>query len=273
MLFLFVLVRNQSFHGRANLDLPGAQIELIKELYKTGKPLIIVIMAGRPLSIKNILPYSKAILYAWHPGTMGGSAIADVIFGKKNPSGKLPISIPVSGGQCPIYYSKKNTGRPADYSNWVPIDRIPVRAPQTSLGNTSHHLDDGFEPLFPFGYGLSYTTFEYSNLKLSSASIPINGSIKATVTLANTGKMDGYEIVQLYTHDLVGSITRPVKELKAFKKVMLKAGESKEIEFTISYADLEFYKSWSEKVVEPGKFDLWIGGDSNSGLKAHFEIE
>ena len=203
-------------HGRANLDLPGVQSDLINELEKTGKPIITVIMAGRPLSIKNILSSSKAVLYAWHPGTMGGPAIADVLFGKVNPSGKLPISIPVSGGQCPIYYSKKNTGRPADYSNWVPIDKIPVRAPQTSLGNTSHHLDDGFEPLFPFGFGLSYTTFNYSNLVLSPASISGDGSINLTVTIRNSGGKDGFEVVQLYTHDIVGSITRPVKELKAF---------------------------------------------------------
>lgn len=260
-------------HGRANLDLPGVQIELIKELHKTGKPLIVVIMAGRPLSIKNILPYSKAILYAWHPGTMGGPAIADVLFGKANPSGKLTISIPVSAGQCPIYYSKKNTGRPADYNNWISIDKIPVRAPQTSLGNTSHHLDDGFEPLFPFGFGLSYTSFEYSNLSLSSNTMPINGKITAKVTITNKGKVEGYETAQLYTHDLVGSITRPVKELKAFKKVMIKAGESREIEFSLNATDLVFYKSWSEKVIEPGKFNLWIGGDSNSGLMAQFAIE
>jgi len=129
-------------HSRANIDLPGAQSELVQELYKTGKPIIVVIMAGRPLSIGNILPYTDAVIYAWHPGTMGGSAIADIIFGKANPSGKLPISIPKSAGQCPIYYSKKNTGRPADKNSWTPIDKIPVRAPQSSIGNTSNHLDD-----------------------------------------------------------------------------------------------------------------------------------
>lgn len=260
-------------HGRANLELPGAQAELIKTLAKTGKPIIVIIMAGRPLAIKNILPYSSAILYAWHSGTMGGPAIADVVFGNFNPSGKLPISFPVSGGQCPIYYSKKNTGRPADYNNWISIDKIPVRAPQTSLGNTSHHLDEGFEPLFPFGFGLSYTTFEFTDLILSSTSMPIDGNIDITVTITNKGKMDGFETVQLYTRDLVASITRPVKELKAFKKIYLKAGESKTVIFTLKANDLGFYKSWNERVVEPGKFDLWVGSNSVSGLKTQFEIK
>lgn len=260
-------------HGRANLELPGVQAELIKALSKTGKPIIVIIMAGRPLAIKNILPYSRAILYAWHPGTMGGPAITDIVFGNFNPSGKLPISFPVSGGQCPIYYSKKNTGRPADCNNWISIDKIPVRAPQTSLGNTSHHLDDGFEPLFPFGFGLSYTTFEFTNLKLSSTSMPIDGNMDITVTITNKGKMDGFETAQLYTRDLVASITRPVKELKAFKKIYMKVGESKTVIFNIKAKDLGFYKSWNERVVEPGKFDLWVGSSSVSGLKTQFEIK
>lgn len=260
-------------HGRANINLPGVQAELVKELHKTGKPIIAILMAGRPLSITNILPFASAVIYAWHPGTMGGPAIANAIFGKINPSGKLPISMPVSAGQCPIYYSKKNTGRPADYINWVPINKIPVRAPQTSLGNTSHHLDDGFEPLFPFGFGLSYTTFEYSNLRLSSETIPVNGSLIINVTIENKGKMDGFETVQLYVRDLTGSITRPVKELKGFKKINLKAGEKKELEFTLKADELAFYKSWNEKVVEPGAFNVWIGADSNSGLMGRFQME
>lgn len=260
-------------HGRANIDLPGVQAELVKELYKTGKLIIAIVMAGRPLAITNILPYTKAIIYAWHPGTMGGPAIANVVFGKINPSGKLPISMPVSAGQCPIYYSKKNTGRPADYINWVPMKKIPVRAPQTSLGNTSHHLDDGFEPLFPFGFGLSYTTFEYSNLHLSSETIPMDGTLKITVSVENKGKVDGSETVQLYIRDLTGSITRPVKELKGFQKTVLKAGEKKELVFTINANELAFYKTWSEKVLEPGAFNVWIGGDSNSGLMGRFQIK
>lgn len=260
-------------HGRANIDLPGSQAQLVKELASTGKPVIAVIMAGRPLSIGNIMPYTSAILYAWHPGTMGGPAIANVLFGVTNPSGKLPISFPRSGGQCPIYYAKKNSGRPADYTNWVPIDKIPVRAPQTSLGNTNHHLDDGFEPLFSFGFGLSYTTFEYSDLSLSSEKMGTNGAITISVTITNTGKTGGYEIAQLYTHDVVGSITRPVKELKGFAKIWLDAGESKSIEFTLSASDLAFYKSWSEQVVEPGQFRLWVGGSSTTGLTQQFSIE
>lgn len=260
-------------HGRANINLPGVQTELIEELHKTEKPIIAVIMAGRPLSIKNILPFCDAVIYAWHPGTMGGPAIADVVFGKANFSGKLPISIPVSGGQCPIYYAKKNTGRPANYNSWTPIEKIAVRAPQTSLGNESHHLDDGFEPLFPFGFGLSYTTFEYSNLQLSSTLILKDESIKISASISNTGKIEGYETVQLYVHDVVGSITRPVKELKAFQKVKIKPGETVNVSFNLSANDLAYYVDWNNKIIEPGLFTVWVGTDSNSGLKAQFELK
>lgn len=260
-------------HGRANINLPGVQTELIEELHKTEKPIIAVIMAGRPLSIKNILPFCDAVIYAWHPGTMGGHAIADVVFGKANFSGKLPISIPVSAGQCPIYYAKKNTGRPANYKSWTPIEKIAVRAPQTSLGNESHHLDDGFEPLFPFGFGLSYTTFEYSNLQLSSTSISNNESIKISATITNTGKFEGYETVQLYVHDVVGSITRPVKELKAFQKVKIKPSESVDVTFTLNANDLAYYIDWNNRVIEPGLFSVWIAPNSNSGLKDQFELK
>lgn len=259
-------------HGRANLGLPGAQADLVNQLAKTGRPIVTIIMAGRPLAVGNILPSSKAILYAWHPGTMGGPAIVDVLFGKVNPSGRLPISIPVSGGQCPIYYAKKNTGRPADYTNWVPMDKIPVRAPQTSLGNTSHHLDDGFEPLFPFGYGLSYTTFSYSDLKLSTGSISARGTINISARIKNTGTFDGEEVVQLYIRDVVGSLTRPVRELKGFRKIHIKPGESVEVSFALGAHELGYYKTWSERVVEPGRFEVFIGPNSQSGLKGEFEI-
>lgn len=260
-------------HGRAHIDLPGVQADLIKELHKSGKPIITVVMAGRPLAISNILPYSNAVIFAWHPGTMGGTAIADVLFGKENFSGKLPISIPVSAGQCPIYYAKKNTGRPADYNSWIPMDKIPVRAPQTSLGNASQHLDDGFEPLFPFGFGMSYTTFEYSNINLSSPSISVKDTLMISATITNTGKFDGYETPQLYIHDVVGSITRPVKELKAFQKIKIKSGESANVTFKLTASDLAFYKSWNEEVVEPGLFYVWIGPSSNQGLKAQFTLQ
>lgn len=260
-------------HGRANIELPGAQVELIKELAKVGKPVIVVVMAGRPLALKNILPYSNAILYAWHPGTMGGEAISDILFGKANPSGKLTLSMPVSGGQCPIYYAKKNTGRPANYNSWTPIEKIKVRAPQTSLGNESHHLDDGFEPLFSFGFGFSYTNFEYCDLKLSQTELPLNGTLQVSVKVKNTGDMDGYESVQLYIQDVVGSITRPVKELKAFKKVFIKKGEETQVQLSLKAEDLGFYRTWNDYVIEPGLFNLWVGTDSKTGLKAEFKIQ
>lgn len=258
-------------HSLANLDLQGAQSELINSLAATGKPLVTVVMAGRQLTIANEVEASDAVIYSFHPGTMGGPAIADVLFGKVNPSGKTPVTFPRMTGQCPIYYAYNNTGRPSNPTEML-IDEIPVEAGQTSVGCRSFYLDAGTSPLFPFGYGLSYTTFEYSDLKLSSASLSANDNLSVTFTLKNTGKYDGTEVVQLYVQDKVGSVTRPVKELKSFQRVDLKSGESKQVSFTVPVSDLAFWGYDMKYEVEPGDFKLWVGTNSAEGLSADFTV-
>lgn len=260
-------------HSLAELHLQGKQNELIEAVAAVGKPVVMVVMAGRPLAIGNLIPKVDAILYAWHNGTMGGPAIADLLFGDAIPSGKLPITFPKGEGQIPIYYNHKSTGRPADIKNWTPLDKIPVEAVQHSLGNTSHYLDYGFEPLFPFGYGLSYTTFAYSNLKVSKSVIPMNGLVEVSVDITNTGKYEADEVAQLYIHDRFGSITRPVKELKGFKRVSLKPGETKSVSFTLTKTELAFWNNESKFQAESGDFDVWIGSNSVEGLKGSFAIK
>ncbi|HUW93825.1 MAG TPA: beta-glucosidase BglX [Bacteroidales bacterium] len=257
---------------RGEIDLPGAQSELISELSKTGKPLIIVVMAGRPLAIGDEMNESDAVLYAWHGGTMAGPALADLIFGKESPSGKLPVTFVKGAGQIPFYYYHMNTGRPATAQSWTPIDSIPVENPQSSLGYKSFQLDYGYTPLLPFGFGLSYTTFEYSDLSLSALSMSLTGSIDVKATITNTGDMDAVEIVQLYIRDRVGSITRPVKELKGFRRVNIRKGENAVVEFTIDAADLAFFNG-KETLTEAGQFDVWIGTNSDEGLHGEFIVE
>ncbi|MCY1721065.1 beta-glucosidase BglX [Prolixibacteraceae bacterium Z1-6] len=260
-------------HCRASLDLPGAQNELIEEVAKAGKPIVLVVMAGRPLAIGAVSKHVDAVLYSFHPGTMGGPALAELLLGVSNPSGKLPVTFPKSAGQIPIYYNHKNTGRPVDKASWTCIDDIPLNTFQTSLGNTSHYLDLGFDPLYPFGFGLSYTTFEYKDLKIETPKVKLDDDVIASVTLENTGNFIGEEVVQLYVRDLVGSVTRPVKELKAFQRVQLKPGESKKITFKINTSELAFFNNEMKEVTEPGEFHLWIGGSSNADLQASFIIE
>ena len=257
---------------RGEINLPGVQSELISELSKTGKPLIMVVMAGRPLAIGDEMNESDAVLYAWHGGTMAGPALADLIFGKESPSGKLPITFVKGAGQIPFYYYHNNTGRPATAQSWTPIDSIPVENPQSSLGYKSFQLDYGYTPLLPFGFGLSYTTFEYSDLSLSALSMSLTGSIDVKATIANTGEMDADEVVQLYVRDRVGSITRPVKELKGFKRVTIKKGEKTEVIFKIDAAALAFFNG-KETLTEPGQFDVWIGTNSDEGLHGEFIVE
>lgn len=259
-------------HSLSNINLIGVQSELLKAVKSVGKPVVLVIMAGRPLTIERDLPYADAILYNFHPGTMGGPAILDLLFGKANPSGKLPATFVREVGQIPMYYNHNNTGRPAP-AQVMTLDEIPLEAGQTSLGNTSFYLDSGKDPLYPFGFGLSYSTFEYSNLILSATSIPMGGELTAKVTVKNTSKVDGTEVVQLYVRDLVGSIVRPVKELKGFQRVELKAGESKTVEFKLTTDDLAFYGKDFVKKAETGDFNLWIGSSSKDGLKAEFAIK
>lgn len=247
-------------NSRTNLSLPGVQVDLLKAIKKTGKPVVLVLMNGRPLTINWEKDNLDAILEAWFPGTMGGAAIADVLTGKYNPSGKLTMTFPQNVGQIPLFYNHKNTGRPYD-----------LNVPQFAYG--SRYWDVSNEPLYPFGYGLSYTTFTYSDLTLSSKEITKDSPLKVSVKLTNSGEYDGEEVVQLYTRDLVGSVTRPVKELKGFKKVFLKAGESKVIDFTLSVNDLRFYNSQLEYVYEPGDFHLFVGGSSDTKLKTEFTLK
>ncbi len=257
---------------RGEINLPGAQEELLTELAKTGKPLIVVVMAGRPLAIGETLGKADALLYAWHGGSMAGPALADLIFGKESPSGKLPVTFVKGSGQIPFYYYHNNTGRPASAKFWTPIDSIPVVNPQSSLGYKSFQLDYGFTPLFPFGYGLSYTTFKYADLKLSSLSMSGSGSMEVKATVTNAGAVDADEIVQLYIRDRVGSITRPVKELKGYQRLTIQQGKSTQVTFNLQAADLGFFNG-KEQVVEPGEFDVWIGPNSAEGLHGEFSIQ
>jgi len=258
--------------SRGEIDLPGSQSALIEALAATGKPLVVVIMAGRPLAIGDELQDADALLYAWHGGTMAGPALTDLIFGKESPSGKLPVTFVKGAGQIPFYHYRKNTGRPASEKTWTPIEKIPVNPTQNSLGYRSFHLDYGYTPLLPFGYGLSYTTFDYSDLKLSSQVMDASGSITVTARVTNSGNMDADEIVQLYIRDRVGSITRPVKELKGFRRLHIKIGETADVEFVINSADLAFFNG-AVTLTEPGEFDVWIGPNSDEGLHSDFIIE
>lgn len=258
-------------HSLANLNLQGAQSLLIKELAATGKPVVTIVMAGRQLAIADEVKVSDAMLYSFHPGTMGGPAIADILFGKVNPSGKTPVTFPRMSGQVPIYYAQHKTGRPANPTEML-IDEIPVEAGQTSVGCRSFYLDAGNSPLFPFGYGLSYTTFEYSNLSLASDKLTAQDTLSISFTLKNTGKYDGTEVVQLYVQDKVGSVTRPVKELKRFQRVTLKVGESTQVSLSLPVSELAFWGYDMNYTVEPGDFTLWVGTNSAEGLTKDFSV-
>ena len=258
-------------HSLADLNLQGAQRELIAALARTGKPLVTVVMAGRPLTIGDEVEQSSAVLYMFHPGTMGGPALADLLWGKAVPSGKTPVTFPKMVGQIPVYYAHNNTGRPASKQE-ILLDDIPLEAGQTSLGCTSYYLDAGFDPLFPFGYGLSYTTFRYSEPKLSATELKSGDVLTVTFDLENTGRYEGTEIAQLYVQDKVGSVTRPVKELKRFTRVSLKPGEKKTVTFELPMEELAFWNIDMKRVVEPGDFNLWVAPDSQSGTPVAFKV-
>ncbi len=243
--------------SRSDITLPPSQQLLLQSLYATRKPVVVVVMSGRPLVLTNIIDGAAAVLQVWHAGIEAGNAIADVLYGDVNPSGKLSMSFPYSVGQIPVYYSQKNTGRPMNPDNKF----------------STKYLDIPNEALFPFGFGLSYTSFSYSNFKLSSNSLTKGSSITVKVTLTNTGKYDGEEVVQFYTQDLVRSITPPEKELKGFQKVFLKAGESKEIEFKITEETLKFWNAALKYVAEPGKFDVMVGGSSADLIRKSFDLK
>ncbi|MGN6647407.1 MAG: beta-glucosidase BglX [Cytophaga sp.] len=260
-------------HSRADISLPGAQEKLIQALAKTGKPIVLVIMAGRPVTIDRILPNVAAVVMAWHPGTMAGPALADVLTGKENFSGRLTVTWPKTAGQIPVYYNHTSTGRPADSASFVGIKDIPVEAWQSSLGNNSHYLDAGFTPRYTFGYGMSYTSFSYSNILLKQNVLDKNDSLYVTVTITNTGTRSGTETVQLYVQDVSASIVRPVRELKAFAQVELKAGESREMQLHVPVAELGFYTNEGKYVIEPGMFNLWVAPDAAGGKKQTFEVK
>lgn len=258
-------------HCLSDLNLQGAQSELIAAMRQTGKKVIVVVMAGRPLTIGRDLENCDAMLYSFHPGTMGGEAIADLLSGKAVPSGKTPVTFLKTVGQAPMYYNHLNTGRPNTGTETLLMD-LPLKAGQTSNGCTSYYLDSGYGPLFPFGYGLSYTTFEYSDIVLDSREYTAADTIKVKFTLKNSGEYAGIEVAQLYVRDLVGSTARPVKELKGFQRVALNAGESKVVDLSLPVSALAFWNINNEYIVEPGDFQLWVATDSASGEPVGFTV-
>lgn len=259
-------------HSLSSLDLQGAQSELIAAMKSTGKPVVVVVMAGRPLTIERDLANCGAMLYCFHPGTMGGPAVAELLCGDEVPSGKTPITFLRTAGQAPMYYNHTNSGRPNTGTETL-LQDIPIGAGQTSLGCTSYYLDSGYGPLFPFGYGLSYTTFEYSNISLDSTRYGADGTVRVEFDLSNTGKYDATETVQLYVRDLVGSVVRPVKELKRFGRFAVKAGETVHGSFELPVSELAFWNSEMEYTVEKGSFQLWVAGNSVDGTPVDFTVE
>jgi len=246
--------------SRSDISLPENQRQLLEALLATGKPVVMVLFTGRPLTISWEKANVPAILNVWFGGTEAGNAIADVLFGKVNPSGKLSATFPQNVGQIPVYYNHKNTGRP-----------LPEGKPFQKF--LTGYLDVPNEPLFPFGFGLSYTTFDYKNLKLSASSLTADGQLKVSVEVTNSGKYDGAEVVQLYLRDMVGTVTRPVKELKGFQKILLKKGETRTVEFTLTEKDLRFYNSDLKFVSEPGDFKVFVGTSSANTLEASFVLK
>jgi len=243
--------------SRSSLDLPGRQLDLVKAMRATGKPVVVVLMNGRPLTISWLAENVPSILETWFAGTQAGNAISDVLFGDVNPGGKLPVTFPRSVGQLPLYYNHKNTGRPPDANNKY----------------TSKYLDVPWTPLFPFGYGLSYTQFKFSNLQLSAPRIRPDGSLTVTVVIENVGQRAGDEVAQLYIRDLSASVTRPVKELKGFQRITLQPGEKKTVEFKLTSRELGFYDREMRFVVEPGALKVMVGSSSEDLIDATFEIE
>lgn len=256
---------------RADISLPGAQRELLRRLKTEGKNVVLVVMAGRQLTIGDEVEMADAVLYQFHGGTMAGPALADVILGKACPSGRLPVTMPRMVGQVPMYYNHKNTGRPAE--NITMIDDIPIAAPQFSLGSTSYHLDAGDSPLFPFGFGLSYTTFKYGTVDLSSGIVPMADTLSISCDITNVGERDAYEVPQLYVRDKVASLCRPIRELKGFRKVFIKAGETVRVSFKITAGDLAFCHNDMKTYAEPGDFDVWVSPDAASGAPVTFTLK
>jgi beta-glucosidase len=244
--------------ARSTLDLPGRQEELLQAIKATGKPVAVVLFNGRPLALENVVDDTPALLEAWFPGVQAGPAVADVLFGKVNPGGKLPVTFPRRLGQVPIYYNHEQTGRPCN-----PDQKY----------NSRHRDIPSCAPLFTFGYGLSYTTFEVSDLRLSSATVSKNGSLQASVTVKNTGGRKGDEVVQLYLHDPVASISQPVRRLRGFERVTLDPGQTRTVTFTLDKSDFGFYDNRGKFVVEPGQIDIYAGNSSNAELVKSFTVK
>lgn len=259
-------------HCRTEINLPGAQEQLIAQIAKTSTPIILVVLAGRPLTLESIIDKVDAVLYGWHPGTMGGPAIVDLLLGKTAPSGKLPVSFPRKVGQIPIYYAQKNSGKPASDQSYIHMNDIPERAAQTSLGMTSAHLDTHFSPLFPFGFGLTYGEVKYDNVALDKHSMSIDESLTVSADVTNCGAYEIEEVSQLYIRDLVANVTRPIKELKKFRRIKLDAGQTRRITFTLNKTDLSFYNRKMQLVTEPGEFHVWIGGNSDAEQSEKFVL-
>ena len=249
-------------HSRAHIGLPGRQQELLDALHATGKPLVVVLMSGRPLVIPRLIAQAGAVLLAWHGGIRTGRAVADLLFGAVTPSGKLTTSFPRAEGQIPVYHARKNTGRPPEGGGTKQFDD-PFK---------STYLDEPNEPLFPFGYGLSYTTFSYEDLEVETPALGPDGTLAVQVTIRNTGDRAGAEVVQLYVRDLVGSVTRPVKELKGFQRVALQPGAAQTVRFTVPVHELGCWGAEMRYAVEPGAFLVWVGPNAAEGLEGAFEV-
>jgi beta-glucosidase len=257
---LAVLGETPSMSGesasRAGLDLPGIQQPLLEAVTATGKPVVLVLVNGRPLDIRWASEHVPAILEAWYPGTEGGHAVVDVLFGDVNPGGKLPVTWPRVAGQSPLFYNHNLT-----------------HDPETSERFSSRYWDESTFPLYPFGYGLSYTSFAYTNLRLDQTSIPATGTLAVQVDVSNTGRMDGDTVAQLYIHQRSGSASRPVRELKGFRRLTVRAGQTETVRFTLGPNELRFWSPQTHKWdVEPAVFDVWLGEDSTEKLHAEFEV-
>ena len=243
--------------SRTQLDLPGLQQELLEAVYNVNKNIVLVLNNGRPLAIEWASENIPSIVVGWQLGTQTGTAISQVLYGDYNPSGKLPMTFPRNVGQIPIYYNHKNTGRAQNLENNV---------------FWSHYIDEKNTPLYPFGFGLSYTNFTYKNLIIKGSNFSINDTVKISVEISNIGDYDGVEVAQLYIRDLVGSIVRPVRELKGFELIEFKKGESKTIDFTLTQEELGFYNNNGDFIIEPGDFEIFVGGDSDANLNSIFTM-
>jgi beta-glucosidase len=259
-------------HCRADITLPGEQERLIEAVAATGTPVVLVIMAGRALALERVIDRAQAVFYAWHPGAQGGPALVDLLLGRVSPSARLPVTLPRATGQIPIYHAHKHTGKPATPETIVSMHDIHPRAPQLSVGNTSFHLDVHPSPLFPFGHGLTYTWVHYDTPSVHRAEVPLDGMVELSTTITNRGAHAVVEVVQLYVRDLVGSVTRPVKELKGFQRVPLVPGERRTVHFSLPVSALAFTTRDYVRRAEPGRFHAWIGAHAATSDLVEFTV-